>query len=128
MLHPLLRLFVDRPHWFAEHAQAYAELVAEEVGAVSAIWKRQAVLNAVALCGLVVTAVLAGVALMLWAVIPAAQIQAPWALIAAPLLPALLALGCLWAARRLGSPGGAFDSVRRQVQADMTLLREVSAA
>ena len=128
MLHPLVRLIADRPQWFAEHAQAYAELVAAEVGAVSATWKRQAVLNSVALCGLAVAAVLAGVALMLWAVIPAAQIQAPWALLAAPSLPALLALGCLWAARRLGNPGGAFDSVRRQVQADLTLLREASAA
>lgn len=128
MLHPLVRLFADRPQWLAEHAQAYAELVAAEVGAVSATWKRQALLNAVALCGLAVATVLAGVALMLWAVIPEAQIQAPWALLAAPSLPALLALGCLWAARRLGNPGGAFDSVRRQVQADLTLLREASAA
>lgn len=127
MLHPLVHLLADRPQWFAEHAQAYAELVAAEIGAVSATWKHQALLNAVALCGLAVASVLAGVALMLWAVFPAAQIQAPWALLAAPLLPALLALGCLWAAGRLGNPG-AFDSVRRQLQADLTLLREVSAA
>lgn len=127
MLDPLLHLIADRPQWLAEHAQAYAELMAAEIGAVSATWKRQAVLNGVALCSLAVAAVLAGVALMLWAVIPADQIQAPWALLAAPSIPALLALGCLWAAGRLANPG-AFDGVRRQVQADLALLREVSAA
>ena len=127
MLHPLFHVIANRPQLLAEHAQAYAELVSAEIGTVTAAWKRQALLNAVALCCLAVAAVLAGVALMLWAVIPPVQVQAPWALLAAPLLPLLVALGCLWAAR-LPDNGGAFDSVRRQVQADLMLLREAGAA
>ena len=127
MLHPLLHLVATQPQLLADHAEAYADMVAAEVGAASAAWKRQALLNAVALCCLGVAAVLAGVALMLWAVIPAADIQAPWALIAAPLLPIAVALGCLWAARaRTG--GSAFDKLRQQLKADILMLREVSAA
>lgn len=127
MIHPLLQLIATQPQLLADHAEAYAELMASEIGAVSAVWKRRAVLNAVALCCLVVAAILAGVALMLWAVIPAAQMQAPWVLIAAPLPPAAAALWCLMAARVQGG-GGAFENLRRQLAADMVMLREVAAS
>jgi hypothetical protein len=127
MLHPLLQLIATQPQLLADHAQAYAELVAAEIDQVSVAWKRRAMLNAVALCSLAVAAVLAGVALMLWAVVPPAQIQAPWALLVAPLLPAAVALWCLVAVRSQRD-GGAFDSVRRQIKADIVMLREVSMA
>jgi len=126
MIHPLLQLIATRPQLLADHAEAYAELMATEIDAVSALWKRRAVLNAVALCCLVVAAILAGVALMLWAVIPATQLQAPWVLIAVPLPPAAAALWCLLAAR-LHADGGAFANLRRQLAADMVMLREVAA-
>jgi hypothetical protein len=126
MLHPLLHLVATQPQLLAGHAEAYAELVAAEIGTVSAAWKRRAVLNAVALCCLGVAAVLAGVALMLWAVIPIADIQAPWALVAAPLLPIAAAAACLAAARVRGDAGG-FDKLRQQVKADIVMLREASA-
>jgi hypothetical protein len=64
---------------------------------------------------------------MLWAVIPASNIEAPWALIVAPLLPLLGAIGCLVAARQ-DAGTSAFDNMRRQVRADMAMLREVSAS
>jgi hypothetical protein len=127
MLHPLLHLVATQPQLLAAHAEAYAELVAAEIGTVSALWKRRALLNAVGLCCLGVAAVLAGVALMLWAVIPAADIQAPWALVAAPLLPVAVAVVCLMAARARGDASG-FDKLRQQVKADIMMLREVSAA
>jgi hypothetical protein len=122
-MHPLLHLIATQPHLLADHAEAYAELLAAEIGNVSAGWKRRALLNAVALCCLGVAAVLAGTALMLWAVIPAAEIHAPWALWAAPLLPAIAACLCLMAAR-VREAGSGFDNVRRQVQADIAMLRE----
>lgn len=124
-MHPLLRLIATQPHLLADHAEAYAELLEAEVGQLSSAWKRRAVLNAVALCSLGVSAVLAGVALMLWAVIPAASIQAPWALVAAPLLPFGVAALCLLAARPQVGAGG-FDKLRQQVKADMLMLREAS--
>ena len=127
MLHPLLHLIATRPQLLAEHAEAYAELVAADVGAASAVWKQRAVLNAVALCCLGVAAVLAGVALMLWAVVPVADIHSPWALVATPLLPVAVAAGCLMAARE--RPGGStFGNLRRQVRADIVMLREANAS
>ncbi len=127
MIHPLLQLIATQPQLLADHAEAYAELMAEEIDGVSAAWKRRAVLNAVALCSLTAAAILAGVALMLWAVIPSADLQAPWALIAAPLPPVAAGLWCLMAARRLGE-GRAFENLRRQLAADMAMLREVAAS
>lgn len=126
-MHPLLRLVTNQPQLLAEHAEAYADLFGEELDAASTMWKRQALFGAVALCGLGVGAVLAGVALMLWAVIPAADIQAPWALIVAPLLPLLAAIACAVAARTQ-TAAGAFGAMRQQVKADVAMLREVSAS
>lgn len=126
-MHPLLHLIATQPQLLADHAQGYAELVTEEIGHVSAAWKLGVLLNAIALCCLGAGAVLAGVALMLWAVTPPAEIRAPWALFAAPLLPLAAALASFSVAR-LPRNGHAFDSVRQQVQADLVLLREASAS
>ena len=126
-MHPLLHLAASQPQWLAEHAEAYADLVADEIGQASQGLRRRALLGALGLCSGVVAAALAGVALMLWAVVPADAIHAPWALIAAPLLPALATAGCLLAngaARR----GAAFATLREQLKADFVLLREMAAA
>jgi uncharacterized membrane protein YqjE len=124
-MHPLLRLAVTRPQLLLDHAAAYAELVSTEAGVVSAVWKRQALLNALALCCAALAAVLGGVALMLWAVVPTAQMQAPWALAVVPLVPLAGALCCLML--RVPAPGQPFAHVRQQVQADLAMLREVGA-
>lgn len=127
MIHPLFLLMATRPQLLADHAEAYAELVAAEVAHVSAAWKRRALLYAVALVCLAVAAVLAGVALMLWAVIPVASMQAPWALLVAPILPIASAVWCLLAARSPGN-ASAFDNIRQQIQADLAMLREASTS
>ena len=67
-MHPLFHLLATRPQLLADHAEAYAELVAVEINRMSATWTRLALLNAMALCSLSVALALAGVALMLWAV------------------------------------------------------------
>jgi uncharacterized membrane protein YqjE len=126
MMQAVLHLITTQPQLLVEHAQAYAELVGDETRTVSTLWKRQALLNAVALCCLGVGTVLAGVALMLWAVIPAVSAQALWALLGAPLLPLAVALGC-WRAAQRPSENRAFDSVRQQLQADLQMLRETAA-
>ncbi|WP_310462202.1 hypothetical protein [Sphaerotilus sp.] len=127
MAHALLHLITTRPQLLADHAQAYAELANADLDAVTSVWKRQIRLAAVALCSTCVAAVLAGVALMLWAVVPAVQIEAPWALVAAPLLPAVVALWCLLAARA-GGDRQPFGNLKEQVQADLLMLRQVGAA
>lgn len=124
-MHPLLQLIATKPQLLFDHVEAYGDLVSSEARYISTMWKRRILLTAIALCGLGVGAVLAGVALMLWAVIPAAQIQAPWALVAAPLLPLALALGCIIYARN-HNQDSAFDTIREQVNADLAMLREVN--
>ena len=127
MIHPLFLLIATRPQLLADHAEAYAELVATELGQVSAAWRRRALLYAVALACLVAAAVLAGVALMIWAVIPVATMQAPWALVVVPLLPMAAAAGCLLAVRSRGEASG-FDNIQQQMKADLAMLREVSTS
>lgn len=127
MVHPLLHLIATRPQLLAEHAEAYADLVGAELADASSAWKRRAVLNAAALCAMGVAAVLAGVAAMLWAVTPTAQLQSPWALVLTPAVPAVAALVCLWAAHP-GGEGSAFAGLRRQLKADVGLLRDVGGA
>lgn len=124
-MHPLLHLAASQPQWLAAHAEAYADLVADEIGQASLTLRRRALLGAVGLCGGVVAVALAGVALMLWAVVPASAIHAPWALVLAPLAPALVCAACLFtngAVRR----GTAFATLRQQLKADFVLLRELS--
>lgn len=125
LMHPLLRLMASRPQLLTDHAEAYVELAAVEIGQVSADWTRRVALHAAGLCGLGVAAVLAGMAFMLWAALPASGMQAPWVLIVAPLLPFAGALGCLGWARARGR-GVAFDALRRQLRADLAMLREAS--
>jgi hypothetical protein len=127
MMHPLLHLIATQPNLLADHAEAYADLLGEEFSAASAQWKRRAMLSAVSLCCLGVGAVLAGVALMLWAVIPPVDLHAPWALVVAPLVPLAAAAVCYVNARAV-SPQGAFDNLRRQLREDVAMLREASAS
>ncbi|WP_367849330.1 hypothetical protein [Rhodoferax sp. WC2427] len=124
-MHPLLRLIATQPQLLVDHAEAYGDLLAEEIGHVSSAWKLRTLLYAAALCSVVVATVLAGVALMLWAVVPFSEMHAPWALVAAPLLPVVAAIWCLVEARK--ETGTGFDNLREQVKADMGMLREVSA-
>ena len=73
MLNPWLRLLATHPHRLVEHAEAYAGLAACEARTASAAWARRALLYGVAAAGLVLTAMLGGVALMLCAVVAPAQ-------------------------------------------------------
>jgi predicted anti-sigma-YlaC factor YlaD len=124
-MHPLFHLIATRPHLLLEHVEGYAELVGAEMGIVTTSWKRSLMLTAVGLCLLVVGIALIGVALMLWAVVPEVGMRAPWALIAVPLPPLLVAAICLLSART-STEAQAFENLRRQVSEDMVMLREVS--
>ncbi|EHR69930.1 hypothetical protein BurJ1DRAFT_1057 [Burkholderiales bacterium JOSHI_001] len=104
------------------HLLAYGLLARLELQREVALWRRRALLQLVALGTGLAAAVLGGVALMLWAVVPLAQVHSPWALWAVPLAPGLVTLGCLWAGRsRVRAP--AFAGVRRQLAADLVVLR-----
>ena len=126
-MHPLLALAASQPQLLAEHAGGYAELLALEAGEFSQAWKRRLLLHALALGSALMGLTLAGVAALLWAVTPPAQIQAPWMLWAVPLLPLFGALGCLLVAQS-GARGQSFDRLRQQLAADLQMLREAGAA
>jgi len=122
----LLALLATRPQLLVDHAQAYASLFNEEFDQAYASWRRRAALQAIALCCLGVAAVLAGVALMLWAASPELQIHAQWVLLSTPLLPLCVAVICLVMVHR--QPGGqAFSNLGRQISADMAMLRAASS-
>lgn len=127
MMHPLLNLIATRPQLLAEHAQAYADLVAEELPRASATWKRQALLHGLAFVALLAALLLGGVALMLWAVLPVAPMPTPWLLIAVPLLPAIAGAVCLMAARYVGG-GRVLGDLRQQLSADLEMLRTTGSA
>ncbi len=126
-MHPLFHLIATRPQLLLEHVESYAELVGAEMGIVTTSWKRSIILYAVALCLLVVGVALAGVALMLWAVLPEEMMSAPWVLIAVPVPLLVIAVICLLYART-STEARAFDNLRRQVSEDMALLREANGS
>lgn len=121
-MHPLLTLLATRPQLLLDHAQAYTTLACEEFGLARAAWRQQVLLQAVGLLGLSSAVVLAGVALMLWAVTPTAQIHALWVLWITPLIPLAGAIACLGLARKQSKVAD-FTNLRDQFNADMALLR-----
>ncbi len=126
MLHPLLHLIATKPQLLGEHMEAYAELVGVEVGKTTKLWKARAQLYAVALFLLIVGILFAGVALMLWALMPATEMNLPWLLPAVPLVPLLAGSVCALRARAKPMYSG-FGILKTQVSADLAMLREVSA-
>jgi hypothetical protein len=126
MIYPLFQLFTARPQLLLDHAEGYTALIAAEVRAASAWWTRRAALCAAALCSGCIALVLGGVAAMLWATLPIASMQAPWVLVATPLLPAAVSLCCA-IATAVQAGERHFGSLREQVQADMAMLREATA-
>jgi len=126
MIHPLLRLVVTEPQLLGDHVEAYADLVGDEVRKMGTSWAVRIGLYALALCFLGVGLVFVGVALMLWATEPPEGIAIPWLLVAVPVVTLLASLVCALVARgrRIDN---AFDNVKAQLNADMAMLREVSA-
>jgi hypothetical protein len=127
MIHPLLRLAATQPQLLGDHVEAYADLVGEEVGKISTSLMTRAGLYASAAVLLIVGLVLVGVALMLRATVPASDYSAGWALVVVPLTPLVAGAICVVVARAKPAEK-AFDTLKKQLNADMAMLREVSAS
>jgi hypothetical protein len=123
----LLRLVTQKPQLLLAHADAYSELVGQEIAQASNTWRCRLLFGASALLLLSMAGVLAGVAGMLWAVVPAAQIHSPWLLWFIPLIPLALAAICLQRVKSYARRSVFFD-LRMQIATDASLLREMSAA
>jgi hypothetical protein len=126
MIHPLLRLAATQPHLIGDHVENYAALVGEEVNKVSTAWLTRIGLYVGAIVLFSVGLVLVGVAVMLRATVPATDYSAGWALIVVPLTPFVLAAICVVVARTKPIEN-AFATVKKQINADMAMLREVAS-
>ena len=126
MIHPLFRLLVSEPQMLADHVEAYTELVSEEMGAVTAQWKRRALLHAVSVGCAAVAVMLVGMGLMLWAAIPPENMNAPWALAIIPAVPLVMAVWAHFAAKAPVAEHG-LKTIREQLAADAAMLRSVTA-
>jgi uncharacterized membrane protein YqjE len=125
VIHPLIRLLATRPHLLAEHLGGYAHLLSVQVDDALMLAKVRTVLLAGLAAGVVIGTGLAGVAVMLLAVIPMGQMPAPWALAVAPAIPISGAAFCWWLLQRQPQMLS-FDLLRDQLSADAALLREAS--
>jgi hypothetical protein len=126
MLPALIRLLSSQPAWVAGHAEAYADLLSAEVASATAVWRRRSVLTIIALCSLVVAAILAGVATMLAALAPQIDRAASWALLLTPAVPLVVAVSCWLTASQQSRPP-ALAGVREQLRADLAMWRELTA-
>ena len=126
MIHPLLRLAATEAHLLGDHVEAYAALVGEEVHKVSTSWALRIGLYAGALILALLGLGLVGVALLFCAAVPASEYPAPWAMVVVPLVPLAGAVVCFMVARSKPTES-AFETVKKQLNADIAMLREVSA-
>jgi uncharacterized membrane protein YqjE len=126
MIHPLLRLAATEPQLLGDHVEAYASLVGEEVGKASTSLITRVVLFVGAALMVAIGLVLIGVALLLVSAIPSSDYPAGWGLVVVPLVPFVIAAGCVMYARSKPSEKP-FDNIKKQLNADMAMLREVSA-
>ncbi|OIN91040.1 MAG: hypothetical protein AUJ20_12445 [Comamonadaceae bacterium CG1_02_60_18] len=126
-MHPLLALLLTKPHLLFEHVQAYGELFFEEFSQARVAWYRQLLLQVAALCCLAVTAILAGMAVLLWAVTPESQIHALWVLYAMPLVPLGVAVACIVMSYRHTTPAGEFAQLAQQLRYDLAWVRQAQS-
>lgn len=108
-----------------EHAKAYGELILKEWNESRNLWRKRTQLQVLGACSLGVAVTLAGMAAMLWAVTPPAQIHALWVLIATPMVFLAIGVICLMAAKKHERPV-AFEHTRERFIADMDLLKRTN--
>lgn len=120
---PLLRVLASEPDALVEHAAAYADLASDELQELQAHWVRRLLWLAVAAVAGLAALLLGGVALMLWAALPAIDAGSVWLLWVVPLVPGLVAVFGVFTARRIDARP-AFGNLRAQLREDMAMVRE----
>jgi hypothetical protein len=122
MLHPIFSVLITRPELVMDHVAGYAALVQEEASSVGLQVAKRVIAWGVAVIGLLVFLILAGVAVMLGTM----QGEFHWALVIVP----GIALGISfagWTVARQRLPSKAFTELRAQLDADAQALRTVGA-
>ena len=127
MTDPLVYMLTRRPHMLAVHVQAYADLLGAEAARALNRAALKALLGLSTLCMAVVSMVLTGVAVMLWAVLPLGSMGWPWVLVVAPAMAWLLTLVLAWTTS-LVRAGHALAEFKKQLDADLSLYKEMRKA
>lgn len=70
----------------------------------------------------VMAVALSGIGFMLWAIIAANNMIFPWVMIAAPLVPAVLCIYCVWKISQ--HKLSAFSDLSSQITEDVKLIKE----
>ena len=122
MIHPIFSVLINRPELVMDHVAGYASLVQEEASSVGVEVAKRVIAWGVAVMGLVVFLVLAGVAVMLGVM----QSEFHWVLVIAPGIA--LAISVLaWNIARQRLPAKAFTELKAQLDADAEALRTIGA-
>jgi hypothetical protein len=127
MFHPLIRLLARKPHLVASHLGGYVELASAQAQEAVRSLQARLVWTVGAVAGVSVGALLGGVALLIAAAVPVAQMPAPWLLVAGPLAPLLTGALCWWQARQRPL-AWSMAPMREQLAADVALLADVEDA
>lgn len=122
MVHPIFSVLITRPELVMDHVAGYAALVQEEASSVGVQVARRVIAWGIAVLGLVVFMVLAGVAVILGVMLD----EFHWILVAAPGAALLLAI-VAWSVARQRLPAKAFTELKAQLDADAQALRAVGA-
>jgi hypothetical protein len=122
IIHPIFSVLISRPELVMDHVAGYAALVQEEASTVGIEVAKRAVAWGVAVIGLLVFLILAGVAVMLGAM----QGGFHWVLVIVPGI-ALAVSVIAWTIARQRLPSKAFTELRAQLDADAQALRTVGA-
>ena len=128
LIHPFFRTLASRPDLLADHAGAYAALAQVELGDAARRWRRRLLGWAVAAVLGLLALGLGGVALLLAAALPTAQMPAAWVLVALPGGLAVLALALVFWQWRQGRSQAVFDTAlwREQWAQDQALWQEAA--
>jgi Kef-type K+ transport system membrane component KefB len=118
MLHPIYSTVISRPDLLVDHLSAYAALAAQEASNSGNDLKVRAVGMAASALFALLFLVFSGIAVMLGVL----HGQFHWVLVAVPGAALLLSLIAVLATRR-PAPGQRFSELRRQMAADIDLLR-----
>jgi hypothetical protein len=122
LVHPIFSILITRPELVVDHVAGYAALVQEEASTVGIEVAKRAVAWGVAVIGLLVFLILAGVAVMLGAL----HEEFHWALVIVPgIALAVAGAGFMVARQRL--PSKAFTELKAQLDADAQALRTIGA-
>jgi hypothetical protein len=124
MTHPALLILAKNPEILADHAEAYADLITESLKSTMSHWRRRVVCDVAVACCVFLSVIFAGVAAMIWGASTGLVYQGQWLLLGVPIVPLIVAFG-LWQfiAKRTDGPD-AIEIVKRQVRADLAVLRQ----